>query len=374
MMPMGNGGFGFRNIPSSTGAPILVPEDAASIPFFFPGSTDVQSAAELHLNPGEDVGSINITIRGVNTHHVRGTIANLPSNLPVPVDEGGTAFLNLRVNLVPRVASAFDYDSTPIGPGTSADRKAGTFDIPGVPPGSYLLNVGLSGTGNESQNMHAQIALEVGGEDINVLSITLEPDFDVPVRIVVDGSAESIPAQQLSSIRVRLANSREAQRLPTGLYVFRQIRPFAGKVIVDQLPDDAYVKSVRLNDTDVLAEGLHIDRSPETPIEIVIGGRAGVVSGTVKDASNTIPNATVALVPNEPNRNRSDLYRNATTDAAGKFRITGITPGDYSILAWDYVPKGAWQNPQFIKANEDHGKPVHIDEGSVVDTVIVRDP
>lgn len=62
--------------------------------------------------------------------------------------------------------------------------------------------------------------------------------------------------------------------------------------------------------------------------------------------------------------NRTDLYRSLTSDAAGRYRFDGITPGKYLLFSWEDVEADIWFNPQFIGAIEDRGKPVTIVEGS----------
>jgi len=71
-------------------------------------------------------------------------------------------------------------------------------------------------------------------------------------------------------------------------------------------------------------------------------------------------NVPVVLVPDPARRNRSDLYRNVSTDAAGRFHIEDVPPGDYKLFAWEDVESGAWQDPDFIRQYEDRGKAVRI--------------
>jgi hypothetical protein len=61
-----------------------------------------------------------------------------------------------------------------------------------------------------------------------------------------------------------------------------------------------------------------------------------------------MPNATVVLVPQESRRQNSALYKTAITDDKGTFTIRGAAPGTYTILAWQSVISGAWQNPEFL--------------------------
>ena len=75
-------------------------------------------------------------------------------------------------------------------------------------------------------------------------------------------------------------------------------------------------------------------------------------------------NRVVVLVPDVRLRQRSDLYKSASTDGSGRFRIMGVTPGDYKLFAFDAVDDTAWEDPDFIRTYEDRGKTIHLDEGS----------
>jgi hypothetical protein len=50
--------------------------------------------------------------------------------------------------------------------------------------------------------------------------------------------------------------------------------------------------------------------------------------------------------------NRMDLNRFGFTDEQGNFKITDVPPGDYKVFAWEDVPEGAPQDPQFRKPFE----------------------
>jgi hypothetical protein len=100
-------------------------------------------------------------------------------------------------------------------------------------------------------------------------------------------------------------------------------------------------------------------------MEITISLSAGTVSGTsVSREGKPVANAAVVLIPSSDRRKRVDLYKNVFSAADGKFRITGIAPGDYKVFSWSDVDTGAWQDPDFIKDYEDQGQPIHISEGT----------
>jgi hypothetical protein len=70
------------------------------------------------------------------------------------------------------------------------------------------------------------------------------------------------------------------------------------------------------------------------------------------------------LVPDEPQRQRFDLYRSAITDAAGKYQINAIPPGNYKLFAWEDIEPLSWYDNALIRTYEDLGKAVIVVEGS----------
>jgi hypothetical protein len=125
---------------------------------------------------------------------------------------------------------------------------------------------------------------------------------------------------------------------------------------------------MRMGNADVLSDGLHISGPPDVMLEIVIGSNAGRIEGSVVNSRNEVlANRTVVLVPEVRLRQRSDLYQVVSTNSAGRFQIEGIAPGDYKLFAWENVETGAWQNPNFIQAYENAGRPIRINEGSAED-------
>jgi hypothetical protein len=89
------------------------------------------------------------------------------------------------------------------------------------------------------------------------------------------------------------------------------------------------------------------------------------VRGIVRDSSRTaVSSAAVVLVPDEPNRQRKDLFRSALADAAGSYHIEGLPPGSYKLFAWEDVESQMWHDPAFMRVFEDLGKAVVVAEGS----------
>jgi len=131
-----------------------------------------------------------------------------------------------------------------------------------------------------------------------------------------------------------------------------------------ELSGAGYLKSVRLGSSDVLSDGLHLDRHPEDELEIVVGTDFGFLEGRViNDSRQPVSDAFVVLVPRARLRQRSNPYSFSTTDAVGVFRMN-IVPGDYEIFAWTDIEPGAWQDPDIMRSYENQGKPISVGDGT----------
>jgi hypothetical protein len=93
----------------------------------------------------------------------------------------------------------------------------------------------------------------------------------------------------------------------------------------------------------------------------LLGADGGQISGVVTN-ENVEPcdGVTVTLIPTGA-RNSRLFYKFVTTDASGKFTITGIAPGTYRLLAWDKVDNNEVMfDPDFLRPYESAAQTVEI--------------
>jgi hypothetical protein len=56
----------------------------------------------------------------------------------------------------------------------------------------------------------------------------------------------------------------------------------------------------------------------------------------------------------------NDAYFAATTDRNGQYAFSNVPPGRYKLFAWEDVPAGAYQYPDFIRRYEDRGQTITV--------------
>jgi hypothetical protein len=357
---------------------------------YFGGTTDPRAATLVEVRSGETFPGADISM-GVGkktTHHIRGVVvretgepANGAQVLAVPRQFGPNSLvLNGRADDKGQfdLAGAFSEAYILTAASFATVTTAGT--VTGINPANALIVGGYT-------DSVGYIALDVGDSDANNIRIVGSSGITVPGTVMIEGRLSSDAAAELSKMEIDFDRdpdliampSPSMQRPPpppgtprpavlppgngqvTASGDFKLfVSPGDFRVNVNGIPAYAYVKSVQLGGEDALRNGVHITRSVDNPLQIVIGIDGGTISGSVVDEKLApFANATVALVPEPADlRRRPDLYRNAVTDAAGNFELTTIPPGSYKLFAWDWAEMGAWQNANFITAYESLGKPI----------------
>ncbi|HEX4999009.1 MAG TPA: hypothetical protein VFY29_12345, partial [Terriglobia bacterium] len=61
-------------------------------------------------------------------------------------------------------------------------------------------------------------------------------------------------------------------------------------------------------------------------------------------------------------------------DAAGRFDLQGIVPGDYKLISWTDAEPFAFFDPSFIKQADERGQPIRITDSSSVTITVTPIP
>jgi hypothetical protein len=336
------------------------------VPIYYPGTRDESLAQPITVSAGQHLQGLDIDVAEslVRTRRVRGQVIDGTTGLPVT---------RASLEIIPRDAPAILLVS---GGSTSAD---GRFDLGGAWPGpNYLVVNGGA----------ALVPFEVADADVNGLTVTLWPPVSIPGLIrtaagdadpgVVSGITISlrrmpavngvrdpgpvvtpISASGAAAVRYSAAPISDAD----GRFTLSGIRQ-GDYAIVASLRGDAYIESAQFGGRDVLRRPLRIDGPAQGRLEIVIGTDGASVGGTIVDGrAGSVAGATVVLVPDQ-GRERTDLFKSATTDALGRFELRGVAPGDYELFAWDHMPPGAWMDPEVLRMEEGRGRRIRAAAGA----------
>jgi len=374
-------------------------------PVYYGGGPDPQRAQKIDVRPGSS-NVIELSFAGaqMRAFRIRGRVMNGVT---------GQALEGAQVRLYPK-----DWTATAVVPYSSVD-KAGNFEIKGIAPGSYALfaaasmrdpnaptPASLNGVPaaqiqqliSQGVNIGGSIPLgirvpvEMGSQNLENVVLTLLPGGTLLGEFIFEGNlATSLTAQQKASFRVNLSRQPDIPGASLGGASTGAIAPnatdnsfrmpsiFPGEFRVMVSPfinafswtpqavadplGNIFVKSIRYGNADALSDGLRLEtNNPDQRLQIVLA-TGGTLEGVVtNDRNEPMANVKVVLVPDFAYRTRDELYRNAVTDASGKFKLQGIAVGDYRVFAWEDIADGAWQDLDVLRAVESRGKTVRIGE------------
>ncbi len=316
-------------------------------PTFYPGANDEAAAAPIPIGPGQQLTNLEIRLRRTPLFRIRGTLAAATA---------GAMPGRYSVMLAPR-------QSDPL-PGMMlfGTVKQDAFEIPNVPPGSYVLMVRST---ERSGGVLARQAVEVAA-NLEGMVVTLAAPLEINGTVRVEGSA----AADLRGMRVALAPILEGFAMvpraavqQDGSFRLPNVARDSYRVQVTGLPEHLYLKSVRLGGQEVL--GRPVEFSVAAPLEIVLAAGAGQIEGVVQDDSGEPPPAcTVTLVPDPPAPERLDLYKSVACQPEGRFRVGGVAPGSYRLYAWELIQPGAHRDAEFLRPYEGRGVSLQVRESS----------
>jgi hypothetical protein len=129
--------------------------------------------------------------------------------------------------------------------------------------------------------------------------------------------------------------------------------------------DDLYVAGIRMGDSDVLADGVHVGGAVLGELEITLNGNGGALECSVSGWNQeALPDAQVVVLPDPPRRSQLALYGDCRTDATGACTITGVAPGNYHVFAWPPSDEERdYRDPERLAELEKLGKAIKVAEG-----------
>ena len=364
-----------------------VPASALTVKTFYPGVTDIGQARLVSIRGGEDMGGMDIGIRGARAFKVSGQISSL---IPPPAATVGAPGVNAAVlMLLNRDPAAPDDGGTRAAGAVPLIPTTGQFELANVLPGAYELFARVSDPSVASSGAPAfawgRARFEVRDNDVSNISITVPPSVEVRGTAAATGAARiplntrvtllpgdatvKHPAYQLVFTRSGLVAPDGTFSVPAVLEGHYRVAGVAG------LGPDLYLADVRQGAMSVFDLGFDVSTRSNDPIQVVIASGAGTVEGVVRESAlKGFPGATVVLIPEASRRENLALYFPATSDASGRFVIRGVPPGDYKLFAWESIRPFAYQNAAFLAKHEERGLTVHVGQGGTASAEVTIIP
>jgi len=300
-----------------------------------PGGPEMRSVDVIHppldLGPGQHIDGIDFRLPTVVTYHVRGWLRPYP-----------TPQENLFV--IARIRNGGRSPGARSGP----VHKDGSFEVVGMPPGSYSLEI----YPHLSSRPSGKTAVDVADRDVNGVTLPAIQPFDLKGRARFEDDA--VP-QSFDGVKLHLesldpfpfaSSGSDASLEPDGTFQFRNVR--VGEFAVTLASQsDIYLKS---------GNRIDLSNGPSGEMEIVLGTGTGEIEGNLDRSGVLLPAATAVLLPAEgPAR-----VRTSEIDVSGRFRFRFVPPGKYFVFASTRLDREPWNDMSFVEQMKEQGVAVDV--------------
>jgi protocatechuate 3,4-dioxygenase beta subunit len=325
--------------PPADGAP-----ETAYVSTYLPNSTDAAQAEKVDIAPGGEVAGLEIHMQKSVVVRVKGRLT----------DETGQPVKNAQIVLMAGGGRAGSMSMA------SVNDPEGKFELANVQPGAYtIMTVQMQGS---SPKMSMQ-PLIVPDRNVDNVKLGARPEATIQGRVAVDGDAK-LPlkdfALTLTSAEGLAVMPATAKADETGAFTLAHVAPAVYDLTLPFVPEGAYLKSVEFNGREALGHELDCSSLTSGTLRVLLGADGGKVESHVSRDDKPAADATVVLVPADPNRRFPEALRRGSSDERGQLTLKDVPPGDYLAFAWEKVEEGAWFDPDFLKTVENQAVKVQI--------------
>jgi protocatechuate 3,4-dioxygenase beta subunit len=330
-------------------------------PTYFPGTANLAQAQRITLAVGQELTDIVMALKPIPAARVTGST---------------TASDGRPMTGMVGVMSATGFGFTR----STGIRPDGTFALTGVTPGEYMIRT-------NSSDIDAEVAvanITVTGDDITDLRLVGAPPSTSSGRIVVDPvAAASLPTLTLRPFPV------DPGVIPIGISATSirddgtfelKSRPGRMRIDIANQPGGWAIRAVRLNGIDVTDSGIRFSSNDHVNgLEVELTNRLTTISGLVTNGRGETVKEYTTIAFSQDREQWTDTTRyqgSGRPDQDGRFKIVGLPPGDYYIVAIDMIERGQSSDPDFLETVRTKATAVSIREGDTrtVDLTLITAP
>jgi hypothetical protein len=358
----------FKSLIEGAGAAAMADANSASAPekpastsyqtTYYPGTADRSQAAPIQAHAGDEF-PVNFSLTPSPSLSIRGSVVNLPASTSAVI-----------------MLQSHDFNLVLNG---AEMHKDGSFVIRDVAPGAYTI---LATVENSTVPMMARQSLQVAGNSVDGLRLAPQPGGWIHGRLRLEskGNIGHFDPSQLflalhpadgdeETLNMFLAGAAFNSLIhvsDNGDFEWKGVPP--GNYYVELAGDSGantnwYLKSVNAGSRDSADSSISVSGGA-VALDLIASANGALVDGMVADQKGQpVANAVIVAVPEARLRGRVDRYRKTVSDQSGHFTLHGISPGNYTLLAWESVDGDAYYNPEFLKTYEAQGSALRLAEG-----------
>jgi hypothetical protein len=267
----------------------------------------------------------------------------------------------------------------------------GAFSFANVIPGAYTLTARADvaprttdppaaqpASPRETMQLWASVDVNVSGQILNDVTLTLEPGVSVGGRIVAEGGVD------ISRLRMtaRQAGIFVGEMAPViaavdadGRFALRGVVPGRYKISTYQTAaTQGAIKSAVVNGVDTLDFPIEIKGDmPISDVVVTVTPQLAEIAGTVYDSSEkpTVGMTVVVFASDSrfwtPDSRRIQGIRPGSD---GRFSVKNLPAGEYRIAVVTDVEPGEWFQPDFLKQLVSASTAVRLADGQKVEQVL----
>ena len=289
----------------------------------YPGPPESRAGMDL---PAGREARVDFNLPRVSMVKVRGTVSGMPKGR------------SISVSLLKQTGGAGT------GPARqSGVRPDGTFEIPGVVPGTYLANVDYF-EGNT--RLTARTMFQVATTDVDGVNLRLVPAMTLSGRVIFDSDSRS-PAPTVPNFGLSL------REMDNGNGGGRTVWGKEGAFTIEGVPSGTYrlqafppqnlfVKSATLGGRDLLSQDVAVD-GPVGLLEVVLSDTGGSLDVQVEDSDGKSTDGWVLVLKDGRQIGVS------RTGGTGRATLKNLPPGRYFVGAWDDNQQVEYSNPEWMR-------------------------
>jgi hypothetical protein len=313
---------------------------------WYPGADSKERATAIEALPGRDttgieirlVAHVSLSLSGI----VTGASPGRPGTVRLWSAAGADPFVAVRDMRIVRVG------------------KDGGFEFAGLAPGDYHLQGEALG----------DPAMRSGVTDVSIVSgnqggvlLTLRTGEELNGVLEMSGGLGAgrpqINLQPVSPIGMATGQGAQAAVTAGGEFHLNPVFPGQYNIYVNPMPPGAYIKSVKLDNTEIGAGVLELARSiGSAKLKIVLSPNGATMNGSVVDEKGDPAQQALTVVMLARSADDAHPIGSGVVTAGVGYTLTGVGPGKYRLFAAD--PRTINGN---LKALFERCEPIEIQEG-----------
>jgi hypothetical protein len=297
---------------------------ATYVATYYPSVPDKGTATIVEVGAGQDVTGLEIRLTGAVVGHgsaISGVISGTPANG--------------RASVVLAVEKSGQFNTW----GGAAVGPDGKFSFTGLEPGHY--RVGARYSSGKTMLQSQAVDVRLAGSDENVqLALASGEELSGTLAVVGDGTAAGV---QKRTVRLETADSFSYNPDPgevdkDGTFRIANVPAGRFKLVVEPIPENAYVQSVSLDGTAAADMVLDLSQGARgSRAKITIDRDGAEISGKLldKDGEPEVNPLIMVFLVTDAKQMLQQTGVNRTSD--GKYDLKGNRPGKYRIMAIDVL-------------------------------------